>query len=282
MLSNYIIKSTNSKLFIPYFPNYLYNLHATIYIDYQSLLKYKEVYGNLMIPQKFKFNDTILSDLNGSGKKLGSHVKLIRNLYNKNKNLVNAEDKRKLDEIGFIWNSHDKKFELTVKGLYTYKEIYGNLIIPLAFIVPYNSVKWNFELWGLKLGKLHHNLRSKKKLLYKSKILKDFDLELHNLRYDTGKYILLALEIYLKLYFPHINNQNVPSNFKLEIPRDFVIPNDDKQWPKSVWGMKLGLKVFNIKYNEYFIIYHDEFRKLGLYIPLEDNHITLNNNEHRN
>ena len=99
---------------------------------------------------------------------------------------------------------------------------------------------------------------------------------------DMGKLIAIALETYSKLFYPNLNNQKLPNNFKLEIRRDFVIPFDDTQWPKSVWGMKLGLKVFNIKYNIHYKIYHNEYRRLGLYIPhLVDKTVTLNNNDHK-
>jgi hypothetical protein len=44
--------------------------------------------------------------------------------------------------------------------LKTYKELYGDLRVPKAFIVPKDDSTWPEGLWNLKLGNIVSNIRS--------------------------------------------------------------------------------------------------------------------------
>lgn len=52
-----------------------------------------------------------------------------------------------------------QQFEIIYKALKTYKSIYGNLNIPLEFVIP-RLLEWPEDLWDLKLGLRAHSIKS--------------------------------------------------------------------------------------------------------------------------
>lgn len=87
--------------------------------------------------------------------KLGYHCNNIR-VYEK---MIagNPERRRLLADLGFSFEkasrSHDanKRFENIYAALVTYKQLYGNVLVPQHFIVPAEE-PWPEVSWGIKLG----------------------------------------------------------------------------------------------------------------------------------
>lgn len=69
----------------------------------------------------------------------------------------NPEREERLSKLGFTWEENGralfskKRFDMVYSALLTYKQIYGDLFVPQAFLVP-NSEPWPETTWGLKLG----------------------------------------------------------------------------------------------------------------------------------
>lgn len=85
--------------------------------------------------------------------KLGVQLKTIRD----NEKFVRDESKAKrLQEIGLDFKSKDKpsytqkRFDLVVKALDTFKALYGDLLVPQNFVVP-TEEPWPEETWNMKL-----------------------------------------------------------------------------------------------------------------------------------
>ena len=49
-------------------------------------------------------------------------------------------------------------FNYRFRCLFTYKEIYGNLLVKQRYVVPW-SIDWPEDMWGLKLGTLVSKIR---------------------------------------------------------------------------------------------------------------------------
>jgi len=80
------------------------------------------------------------------------------------------EREERLSEIGFVWEGtgrtlySKKRFDTVYSALVTYKNLYGNLLVPQIFVVP-SSEPWPQITWGLKLGARVNAIRSQGTLL---------------------------------------------------------------------------------------------------------------------
>ena len=91
--------------------------------------------------------------------RLGKTVDTIRSqgIYLKGENA--AERRAWLDEMGFVWDDHERRWEEAKSALTTYKEVHGDLLVPVAFVVP-SSAPWAEETWGMRLGETVSNIRT--------------------------------------------------------------------------------------------------------------------------
>ena len=92
------------------------------------------------------------------GLQLGEQVKAIRD---KDKLIFgNAEREKRLAELGLEIDGDSggrsvyskKRFEIVFSGLKVYKQVYGDLMVPQAFVIPEGDPLWPEETQGLKLG----------------------------------------------------------------------------------------------------------------------------------
>jgi hypothetical protein len=203
----------------------------------RMLLKYKELYGDMKVPQSF-----IIPTNDGSwpkemwGYKLGNAVSVIRN------GEAYAEYRDDLLSIGFTFEkrrmtSYDSKRRMLLK----YKELYGDMLIPDKFVIPSNDDKWPEEMWGYRLGQAAKNIRSGLTQFDRQDLLR-IGFEFHRKQgisdgnYNLKRRMLLR---YKELYG------------NMRVPQSFVIPSNDDNWPdEEMWGYKLGTAVNGIRYDK--------------------------------
>jgi len=90
--------------------------------NYGRLVKYKEEYGNLLVPRNFKTED---------GMNLGIWLSTQRTAYYKS--LVGEECTQRLEELGFLWDPRNVKWNEKCDRLVKYKEEHGNCLVPIKF-----------------------------------------------------------------------------------------------------------------------------------------------------
>ena len=104
----------------------------------EMLKEYKSEHGDLLVPQKYVTTDGVI---------LGNIVGAIRTGHRK----TTVEEKRKLDEIGFVWKGHrGLSFEAVFETLKEYKREHGDLLVPQKYVTTE----------GIKLGKIVNSLRN--------------------------------------------------------------------------------------------------------------------------
>jgi hypothetical protein len=93
------------------------------------------------------------------GMKLGN---IVNNIRARRTYLSDDKPERKdwLDEIGFVWDDLERRWEVAHTVLTLYKEEHGDLNVPQAFVVP-SSAPWAEETWGMHLGSRVSNIRSR-------------------------------------------------------------------------------------------------------------------------
>ena len=104
--------------------------------NFKALVAYKAEFGDCLVPDKFTYQDL----------KLGIWVVNQRT----KKERLSAEKIRRLDDVGFVWDPLEKRWEDNFKALVAYKAEFGDCLVPGG--VTYQ---------GSKLGNWVSNLRAK-------------------------------------------------------------------------------------------------------------------------
>ncbi|OQS03932.1 hypothetical protein THRCLA_03783, partial [Thraustotheca clavata] len=136
-----------------------------------------------------------------------------------------------LDALHFVWDVQEHKRQLNFLALRTYKQIFGDLLVPERFHVPEDPT-WPSEIWNLHLGRVVRKIRSfgpdgpvqrKDELNAMGFVWEhaDFQWNIH----------LSALQIYRRIYG------------NIRVPQFFKVPNEENceaNWPRDMWGLQLG------------------------------------------
>jgi Helicase associated domain len=158
----------------------------------------------------------------------------------------------KLGELDFIWDPSSSRSDLLLETLRAFKRHNGHLNIDKDFVVPQGIDAYPRDAWGMKLGLRIMNM------IYRGDFGPSVREELEKLglrklgdKFDTRhwEYIYSALQVYKSLY----GNLNVQYNF--------MVPHS-APWPESIWGLKLGYRLRNIRYRGDFVNERPECRRL--------------------
>ncbi|KAK1929161.1 hypothetical protein P3T76_015293 [Phytophthora citrophthora] len=124
-------------------------------------------------------------------------------------------------------------------ALRTFLKLNHHLIIPVPFTVPITDGNWPKETWGYPLGKHARRLRQywKKGTLPNFAIqdLQEMDFAFNPNQYKWDHSVMPALVRYYELY----GHSDVPIRYQVK--------PGDSEWPESLWGFRLGVRVSNIR-----------------------------------
>ena len=144
---------------------------------FAELCEYKKKYGNCLVHGGY---------VSPSGHKLGVWVHNQRGRHK-----LSAEKRYRLSELGFIWNTLDAHWEEGLIEMSSYRNQYGDCLVPKGFITSS----------GFKLGAWVLGLRRRKKTLDADKLSRlselDFVWNLRERSWDRG---YRELEIYKEEY----------------------------------------------------------------------------------
>ena len=121
-LSKIIIDVPNSldKSFSESLKTYLVeNTTASWGFGYGLLILYKEEFGDCDVPQKYR---------SPSGEALGWWVSTQRT-----DKKMSSERKKKLDDLGFIWDPYEENWDKNYQALEVYKKEFGDCIVPIGY-----------------------------------------------------------------------------------------------------------------------------------------------------
>jgi hypothetical protein len=209
-----------------------------------ALKCYKSAFGDLLVPQYF----TVPQDVDywpeeTRGLRLGKIVGDIRKME-KYRDLHGE-----LEKLGFVFTgSNEIAFQDTLEALSVYKRIYGNYNVKNLFVVPHEE-PWPVHLRGIRLGYRCSALWRTSALQRMTK-LQAIGFPRSTRRINQFHEIKEGLEHYLSL---HKN---------LKVPERYVIPEHD-DWPKHLWGMRLGLNCRSIRLRGSYSEFKHELSALG-------------------
>lgn len=230
-----------------------YKAQANVYgydLVKPALLRYKEIYGNMLVPSSFVVPENRDQWPNKMwNMKLGRIVHAIRTRDD-------YKDMRdELISLGFNYEPQRLAFgfNLLSTALQSYKNIYDNLLVPAAFIIPKGHDGWPRETWDIKLGSVVQGIRMRNDYKDHRAALISMGFQYKRLRIvHSFDLIKLAILKYKETY----GNLNIQLSFK--------IPFNDPLWPEEIRGMWLGRKVYLITVGKSYCHMKEEFLSLGL------------------
>lgn len=168
--------------------------------------KYKEQYGNLLVPSKY---------ITPTGENLGRWIVNCRAAFKKGK--LSLEQREALDKIGMTWQMverNDWKDMFALASLY--KEEHGNLIVPFSYITP------NGKPLGRWIRQQRTNYQQKKLSEKQIEKLESIGMLWHARKDDWEEMYSLATDYYKE----HGN---------LNVPKDYVTPEGEPlgHWIKN-------------------------------------------------
>jgi virulence-associated protein VapD len=223
-----------------------------------ALLTYKDLKGYMLVPVSFVVpNDDDTWPIETWGMKLGGVVMSIRN------NNAYADHRQRLESIGFDYTdqSLDYGYDVIEPALLTYKDLKGDMLVPVSFVVPNDDDTWPIETWGMKLGRIVSDVRNNNAYADHRQRLESIGFD-----YTDQRYRYEVIEPALLTYKDLKGGMLVPVSF--------VVPNDNDTWPIKTWGMKLGYVVKNIRNNNAYADHRQRLESIGFdyTCQLEEHH----------
>ena len=233
---------------------------SIIDIDFKSLQKYKDIHGDLRIPQSYNLMLDV-ADLGPKGLKLGQHVKFIRTVSKLYPWRISPDNLAKLNEMGFIWDFNDQKFRRIILALVHYKKLYGTVLVPRSYVVPEDAEDWPVEMRRLRLGDKLQWIRTHELPPRQLEYMESLGISSETMLKQLAAMLIEALTIYKKVH-------KISKNEVFTVPGDFIVPSAEP-WPQHIWGLTLGVRISGVRTKGNFQEYHEEFRSLGLDFKLK-------------
>jgi len=215
----------------------------------QTLLVYKEVHGDLLVPSNFiipiedkKYPQQM------RGRAFGYIVHDIRGKAR------HKEHEKELRAIGFDFSCQIGQYEEVKQALLAYKKLHRKLLVPFDFTIPEGDPHYPKEVWGMNLGNVVDRIR-------RSRNYEDHKEELLAMGFDFNKQVgdvsvlMEALLAYKRIF----GNLNIPTRF--------VIRKDDKRFPESVRRNEkynLGRILQKIRCLDSYTRLRKEFLEMGI------------------
>ena len=221
---------------------------------YHALRAYHQENGNLALPRRFIVPETDQYSPEWHGKDLA------RTVYNMNWWNVNVKNRpervAELNRLGFVWERLQPDWNLVLEALVTYKVIYGHMLIPVKFSVPYNDTRWPQATWNLPLGAQVNKIRTRNDFLngihasarHNQLQLLGFVWDVHEYKYQ---FFYEALRIYCKIHYPQVDSSG--RSLPIYVPSNFVVPDQSNDWPRQFWGYALGAKCTAVRQKQLYI-----------------------------
>ncbi|KAE8971707.1 hypothetical protein PR001_g26811, partial [Phytophthora rubi] len=127
-------------------------------------------------------------------------------------------------------------------ALRTYKQLNGDLLVPIRFEVPSGDERWPSVTWGYKLGAAVRDLRTRKRKARLSTAMEE-ELERLDFVYDFYQFRWNRVVMPALREFYRVNGH-------ADVPKNFVVPIGNESWPKLAWGYHLGEVVGKIRHQE--------------------------------
>ncbi|RLN70756.1 hypothetical protein BBJ28_00011573 [Nothophytophthora sp. Chile5] len=203
---------------------------------------YRELHGHADVPLAFEVpshSDDPRWPQALEGYLLGRHVYMVRS----GKYATQARDcEQQLQELGFSFRMSEKAWSESIfPALKFFAAEFGHCDVQQDFVVP-SEAPWPKDSWGLKLGDTVKNIRRGAYDTQTRASRKDLDAlgfvwnARHRVEKTVRHVVLPALTTYRRLH----GTQGF-------VPTDFVVPENDANWPALARCFKLGQWISRVR-----------------------------------
>jgi len=257
------------------------NLQAAstgIHLPYEStikvLRKYHAIYGNLVIPRRYRVPSTQDFPTEWHNLHLSSTV------YNMKWWSTNVASKPErvfeLNQLEFVWERLQPEYNLVLEALFHYKSIHGHVQVPASFIVPHDTEakkEWPMATWGIPLGNCVYRIRSRGDFLSSDETAWLRRRQLDNLGFiwDVSEHafrkFLMSIKYYKKFEGGGFSENRAP----IRVKSTFVVPEGSwvmekngmmrNPWPEELYGYPLGAKCSAVRQKGLYVKNHPERQK---------------------
>ena len=177
----------------------------------------------------------------------------VRGNLKKSDSYYNPEDVRQLLSMGFIPDAHKEQSRIALSGFTQYKQHFGDCEVVVSFKIPGDDESWSEEVRGMNLGRILDNIRNRDdhKDIHEKLAALGVDLGPQNAGVDFER-TFVALTAFKRV------------NKHLKVLRDFVVPENDSNYPEHTWGVKLGAALRDIRCRGAFAEHKDRLIALGV------------------
>lgn len=199
-----------------------------------ALRAYKAKAGNLILPRNFRVpSDDPSYPRELAGVNLDRAVYCLR--FYRDHVAGHQGRQRELRELGFLWPRLQPEFNLVVEALVAYEKKYGDMAVPVDFCAPFEGDDFPDECKGMPLGRRCAQIRSRHDFANDASKTNQLDSMGFVWNIDTHRRMMLksAQDAYRTIY-------DSPT-----IPLDFVVPDQDRRWPKRLRGFQLGRRSYD-------------------------------------
>jgi hypothetical protein len=203
-------------------------------INLALLKNFQKIYRHLDVPGKFVVpsENSWLPEFHGSP--IGTYLSSVKRLIKKGGVYI-EDDLREVFSLGLVLDAKRAKSEWYLSVFIMYREKHPNhKYVHHDYKIDQDDLSWPVEMRGVNLGKIFANIKHQKQ----HRIIHD---NLSALQFD------LTCDKVIKPINIAIFEQYLKTEGDLLIPTDFVVPSDDKKWPKKYHDVKLGKMVFDIR-----------------------------------
>jgi hypothetical protein len=150
---------------------------------------------------------------------------------------------QKLTTLGYCLDNEGRRFQSFLKSLEVYQGLHGHLCVPVKFRIAKEDDRWPQSMRGQDLGGLVSRVRMGLQFSAPQQVeALDRVGYVWDVKTSAFNLIIVALLAHYELFGDYL------------VPRYFVVPQDDPDWPRATWGLSLGNRVRNIRsyscYNE--------------------------------
>lgn len=125
--------------------------------------------------------------------------------------------------------------------------------VPIRFEVPSNSDGWPESTWDMKLGIHVSQIRQGKRM-------KNLKAELEAVGFDFAPQ--RNCRGFEATYASLVQYKYIHGTVK--VPKTFVVPSNDSQWPQDKWDFPLGRQIASVRKGTIFYDKRAEFEELGV------------------
>jgi len=228
----------------------------------QTLQAFYNEHSHLVIPRRYFVPKSTMYPSIWHGVDLAGTVYTMRWWQ---RHVQNQPDRvSELNKMGFVWERLQPEWNLILESLIVYKSLKGNVLVPSTFVVPYNDDRWPEACWGISLGNSVHKIRNRGDHLggrnpngWSRRQQLDalgFVWDVEDLRFSKFS---SALELFGKIeqseHEPRTISSSSPTHSgALKVSSQFIVPASS-QWPKELWGYRLGERCTQVRQKELYI-----------------------------